>query len=128
MYGNQQPRPVGVKIPDGQIYDRSDKPALTVLGVLDLTFRGVQYVDKTGKKKNMLVLMDQNGVQYEAPNGESWLNGLRPLSEDFNKNIQNFVDLNRPVDPAEIPTEDQVDVVASAVAEEVSGEDQATAG
>lgn len=115
---NPSPRHVGVKIPTGQIYDKSNAPALTIEGLVELKFYAVQYVDRKGSKVSMLVMKSAAGEMYEAPNGASWLNDAKLLSDAMKKNMEAVLaSAPRAGDEAAdlIPTEDAVDVLATEV-------------
>lgn len=116
--GNPSPRQVGVKIPTGQIYDKSDSPALTIEGLVELKFYAVQYVDKKGNKVSMLVMKSAAGDLYEAPNGASWLNDAKLLSDQMKKNVETVL-ASAPRAGSSIadivPTQDAVDVLATEV-------------
>ncbi len=116
--GNPSPRHVGVKIPTGQIYDKSDQPALTITGLVELKFYAVQYVDKRGSKRSMLAMKSADGEVYEAPNGSAWLNDAKPLSDQLKKNLENVL-ASAPRAGSKVadlvPTEDVVDVLATEI-------------
>ena len=127
--GNANTRHVGVKIPTGQLYDKSDNPALTIEGLLELKFYAVQYANKKGSKVSMLVMKAADGTLYEAPNGDSWLNGAKQLSEQMKKNVEVVLSSAPRVGASvTVPTQDAVDVLAEEIATEVPSADPATAG
>lgn len=118
---NPIPRQVGVKIPTGQLYDKSDNPALTIEGLVELKFYAVQYADKKGNKVSMLVMKSAAGDMYEAPNGASWLNDAKLLSDQLKKNIEMVLaSAPRAVSSIadSVPTEDFVEVIATEVTQE----------
>lgn len=123
---NPSPRQVGVKIPTGQIYDKSDRPALTIEGLVELKFYAVQYVDKKGTKVPMLVIKDASGELYEAPNGTSWLNDAKLLSDQMKKNVESVL-LTAPRAGSSVadnvPTQDSVDVLAIEVSQAANDPD-----
>ena len=119
--GNPSPRQVGVKIPTGQIYDKSEAPALTITGLLELKFYAVQYVDKRGNKVSMLAMRSADGELYEAPNGSAWLNDAKQLSDQMKQNLEATLATapRAGTSPADnVPVEDVVDVIATEVTNE----------
>ena len=121
--GNPSPRHVGVKIPTGQLYDKSDKPALTVVGLVELKFYAVQFVDKKGTKVPMLAMKSADGELYEAPNGTAWLNDAKPLSQQLKTNIEDVLATAPRAGSSvadNVPTEDAVEVMATEVVAEVT--------
>jgi hypothetical protein len=117
--GNPSPRQVGVKIPTGQIYDKSNQPALTVVGLVELKFYAVEYVDRKGNKVPMLVMKSAAGEMYEAPNGSAWLNDAKMLSDQMKKNVEAVLATAPRAGGSvadTVPTEDTVDVLATEVA------------
>ena len=119
--GNPSPRQVGVKIPTGQLYDKSDQPALTVIGLVELKFYAVEYVDKKGSKVPMLCMKSAAGDFYEAPNGSIWLNDAKHLSDQMKKNIEAVLATAPRAggsDADMVPTQDAVDVLATEVSAE----------
>lgn len=110
-------RQVGVKIPTGQMYDKSDDPALTIKGLVELKFYAIEYVDKKGNKVPMLVIKTAAGELYEAPNGTSWLSDAKMLSDQLKKNVEGVLaTAPRVGSPADnVPTQDTVDVIATEV-------------
>jgi len=109
-------RPVGVKIPEGQINDRSDKADLTVEHLLPIEFFAAQYVEN-GKIKQGL-FCHSNGVFYMAPNGDQWLAGMRPLSEKLTTNVRHAYEAMKGAIPEDVPVTDTVDVIAGSMVEE----------
>jgi hypothetical protein len=112
-------RPVGVKIPEDQTTDRTNKPDLHVENLLPMEFFAMQYVEK-GKMKMGLVA-HSGGQFYLAPSGSEWLAGMRPLSDKLVKNLKPHFERLRgpePIDPTGVPTSDDVDIVAAATASE----------
>lgn len=122
MFPNAQGRHVGVMIPEGQLTEPSNLPDLTVTGFTSLNFFAVEYVER-GKKQQGLVV-DANGTLYLAPNGMQWLTGMRELSEKLGRNVKDGIARTQGVAPEDVPTEDNVDVIAQEIA--VAQEDQDT--
>lgn len=118
MYGKQQGgRHVGVMIPKGQLnQERSNLPEFTITSVLELQFKGIQYVDRNGVVAQMLAVVDAQGNVYQAEGGEKWLSDLRPLSEKMQKNLQGY-EAAQGVSDDDLPLHDSVDVVASELAQ-----------
>ena len=109
---NTQTRPVGVKIPEGQLSERSDLPSLTLVHLMPLEFMAAQYVDKAGKKVTGLFV--KNGEDwYQAPNGDQWLAQFRTLSPKMDENAKAmYAKITGVPDNADVPLEDNVDVIA----------------
>ena len=108
---NTQQRPVGVKIPEGQLAEKSDLPSLTLIHLMLLEFCAAQYVDKSGRKVTGLFVKSGKDW-YQAPNGEQWLAQFRELSDKMLKNTLDKYAHLKGTDPADVPTEDNVDVIA----------------
>jgi hypothetical protein len=113
---NTQQRPVGVKIPEGQLSERSDLPSLTLVHLMPLEFMAAQYVDKSGKK--VVGLFVKNGKDwYQAPNGDQWLSQFRALSPKMEENAKAMYAKNTGItDTTDVPLEDNVDVIAGETA------------
>jgi len=118
---NQGHRPVGVKIPDGQLHDKSDKADLTVEHLLKMEFFAAQYVEN-GKLKAGLVV-HSGGRFYLAPNGSTWLAGMRELSEKMTNNVKSLYERTQSGPLEGVPVEDTVDIIAQATAAEAAPQD-----
>ena len=114
MLEPQGHRPVGVKVPDGQLYDRSDKADLTVEHLLKMEFFAAQYVEN-GKLKSGLIVQS-GGHFYLAPNGSTWLAGMRELSAKMTDNVKALYDQTTSGSIEDVPIEDTVDIIAQATA------------
>lgn len=114
MYGNAA-RAAGVKIPDGQLFDRSDKPSLTLTGLLPLQFHAMRYVDNKGQEVAELVVQAGDEI-YMAPDGAQWLAKMRPLSAAMKEKVIHALQSMSP-SQMDIPTQDNVDVVASEISQ-----------
>lgn len=117
MLGNTGHRHVGVKTPEGQIHDKSDKADLTVEHLMPMEFFGAQYVEN-GKLKTGLVVQS-GGKFYLAPNGSQWLADMRELSKALTSNVKPLYDkLKGGLIDEDVPVEDNVDIIAQATAAE----------
>jgi hypothetical protein len=121
MLANQGHRPVGVKIPDGQLHDRSDKADLTVEHLIPMEFFGAQYVENGKLKAGLFV--QSGGRFYLAPNGEQWISGMRELSEALTNNVRVIYDRIKGGPLKDVPLEDTVDIIAQATVAEVPPND-----
>lgn len=121
MLGRTGHRHVGVKTPEGQIHDRSDKADLTVEHLMPMEFFGAQYVEN-GKLKTGLVVQS-GGKFYLAPNGGQWLADMRELSEALTGNVKAIYDRIKGGPLEDVPHEDAVDIIATATASEGVPED-----
>lgn len=117
MYPNAQGRHVGVKIPQGQLEERTNLADLTVVSVNPMQMIGMVYVE-SGKLKRALVVKDVEGNLYLAPNGDQWIVGLRPLSDKLSKNVVDALHIVQGTAPEDLPTTDSVDVIAGDMAAE----------
>ena len=112
MFGNQSHRGVGVKIPDGQLHDRSDAPDLTVLDLAPLELRAGRYVER-GKIK-MGLFAKVGDVWHLTPDGDNWLQRCRQTSAALTKNLKEAEGKFKGVSAEDVPTTDAVDIIASA--------------
>lgn len=115
-------RHVGVAIPEGQNAERSNLPTHTVTNIMDLEFKGIQYVDHNGVLVQTLAVVDADGNVYEAPDGSKWLRGLLPFKTKIAENVRAIVRASAPLE--DVPLEDGVDIIA----EEMSREGTAASG
>ena len=115
MYGQAAGRrPVGVKIPVDQNTEQSNKPDLTIENIAPIEFLAAQYVEKGKIKVGLFCL--SGGVFYLAPEGDTWLQKMRPLSEKLTNNVRDAYDRMYGASPAEVPSEDVVDIIAQTMA------------
>jgi hypothetical protein len=98
-----------VKIPEGQINERTDRPDLTISHMLPMEFFAAQYVEANKLKSGLFVL--SGGQFYLAPSGAEWLAGMRPLSDKMAANAQELYDRVHGGVPGDVPTEDIVDIL-----------------
>lgn len=114
---NTATRPVGVKIPEGQLSERTDLPSLTLVHLVPMEFLAAQYVDKSGKMVTGL-FVKSGSDWYQAPNGEQWLAQFRPLSPKMEANAkEKYSKLTGKSDITDVPLTDNVDVIAEETVE-----------
>ena len=118
MLTNQ--RPMGVKIPQDQNAEVTDKPNLFVQHILPLKFFAMEYAE--GGKMKKAMICEFNGDYYIAPNSEEWISRLSPVSSKLRKNISESLERVSGVPVEDIPLKDDVDVVAADMASESSEE------
>lgn len=109
-------RHVGVKIPQDQLTEQTDKPNLHVAHAFPVQFYAAQYVEN-GKLK-MGLFFEMNGDIYLSPNSDEWLGRLSRCNPKLAKNIKEKLETLSGVPPEEVPIEDNVDVVAADMATE----------
>lgn len=110
------PRPVGVKIPEHQNTDRTDRPDFSVISMVPLELFAAQYVEN-GRVK-MGLFCHSGGTFYMVPDGEPWLQKFRTLRKEMVVNVQHIYESLKGKTPEDIPLHDTVDVVAGSVAQE----------
>ncbi len=120
MFSKQTPgqRPVGVKIADSQTTDFTSDPDLTLKNLAPIEFFAAQYVEK-GRLRTAL-FCHSGGMFYLAPEGDSWLQKMRPLSERLTANVKEiFERRNKSAADvaASVPRQDAVDVIAESMSE-----------
>jgi len=115
MYEQQHVRRhPGVKVPEGQNIDRTDKPDLTVLDMVDVQMKAGRYVENGKIRTGLFLLVGK--VWHLAPDGEAWLRKCRQVSEKLTKNIVDFVEARDGVHDKDVPATDTVDVIAAETA------------
>lgn len=116
-------RSAGVAIPEGQNLTRSDLPSLTITSMVRIDFLAMQYVDDGGRVRSGLVCRAGDAF-YLAPNGDQWLGQMRPLSERMAANTKAmFMRLYGESGPGEVPSGDDVDIIATEVAKTKAADD-----
>lgn len=113
-----QGRQVGVMIPAGQLTEeqRTNLPDLTIINLLPLEMFAAQYVE--GGRVVAGHFVKSGDDFYLDPNGRQWLNNLRPLSAKLKESAAEGYRKLKGAVPAELPTTDQVDIVAEEVAKD----------
>ena len=106
-------RQTGVRIPDDQLTQGQGAPN-TVGHVIPAQMVAVQYFDEYGKGHNT-VLLRVGTELYHAPNGEQWAAALKQAAPWLKEVVMPELDSEK----VPIPTEDEVDVVASETAAEL---------
>lgn len=113
MFGtNQNPtRPVGVRIPEGQLQPDEDKrfgPPKTVKHAARCEFVAVEYYDVNGKSHTD-VFLRAGDAYYQPPNSEQWAGALRPTTKWLADGINTLVKVQET--PDALHAEDTVDVM-----------------
>lgn len=112
MFSNSNTR--GVKLPDGQVSERSDAPPLTITTFSEIRMFGLTYVDSGGRERPLLVVLNVDGSLYSAPEGDQWITRLKPLSTKLAENFREVYQKSLPsTEPVKVPGMDNVDVIAN---------------
>ena len=112
MFSNSTAR--GVKLPDGQVAERSDAPPLTITTFSEIRMFGLTYVDAGGRERPLLVVLNSDGSLYSAPEGEQWITKLKPLSTKLADNFREVLRKTAPsTETVKVPGKDSVDVIAN---------------
>lgn len=120
MLTPNQLRPTGVTIPEGQRAEAQPQdhnlPTLSVHNFGKLEMFAGQYVDSSGKL-NAGFYVKFGDEFYLDPNGPAWFGGLKPLSDRHKQAVRaRYESMLGNQDTTDVPTEDEVDVVAGEMA------------
>jgi len=114
------PRGTGVLVNKPRAQAPNNVPNLTVLGVVELQFFAVNYVER-GEVRQSLFARDRSGVIYLAKDSDEFCASLAEVKPELAKNIAKAMPKAGGQVDEDIPLNDSVDVAGAFSAEEDMG-------